>query len=215
MHVYLTTNKINGKKYIGYSTRNDDSYLGSGPLILAAIKKYGKQNFEKIILEECLSIEEVSRAERKWIELYDAVNSEEFYNLSEGGYGGNPETVKKYWSFLTEDERKSRNSYMKTVDKTGKNNPMYGKSTSKQVKKHWDSLTEEQRRDRVKNMHGHDVSGNNNPMYGRSAVKEKNLKWYNNGETSIYVTEGTQPEGYVKGRGKMKPRKERKEGSVC
>jgi hypothetical protein len=214
MHVYLTINKVNGKKYIGYSTRNDDTYFGSGPLILAAIKKYGKHNFEKIILEECLSIEEVSKAERKWIELYDAVNSSEFYNLAEGGYGGNSETVKKYWSFLTEDERKSRNSYMKNIDKSGKNNPMYGKSTSKFVKEHWDSLTEEERKDRIKNMHGHDVSGSNNPMYGRSAVKEKNLKWYNNGETSIYVTEGTQPEGYVKGRGKMKPRK-RKEGSVC
>ncbi len=214
MHVYLTTNKINGKKYIGYSTRNDDSYFGSGPLILAAIKKYGKQNFEKIILEECSSLEDVSKAEIKWIEFYDAVNSEEFYNLSEGGYGGNSETVKKYWESLTEEDRKARNSYMKTVDKTGKNNPMYGKSTSKFVKDHWDSLTEEQRKDRIKNMHGHDVAGKNNPMYGRSAVKEKNLKWYNNGETSIYVTEGTQPPGYVKGRGKMKPRK-RKEGSVC
>lgn len=215
MHVYLTTNKITGKKYIGYSTRNDASYFGSGPLILAAIKKYGKHNFEKIILEECSTIEEVSMAERKWIEYYDAVNSAEFYNLSEGGYGGNPETVKRYWDALSDEERKTRNSYMKKIDKSGKNNPMYGKSTSASVKKHWDNLSEDERKDRVKNMHGHDVAGNKNPMYGRSAVKEKNLKWYNNGEISIYVTEGTQPEGFSRGRGKMKPRKERKEGSVC
>ena len=39
-------------------------------------------------------------------------------------------------------------------------------------------------------------------MYGRSVVKEKNLRWYNNGIESIYVTEGTQPTGYVLGRGK-------------
>lgn len=215
MHVYLTTNKVTGKKYIGYSTRNDTSYFGSGALILNAIKKYGKHNFEKIILEECLTIEEVSLAERKWIEYYDAVNSREFYNLSEGGYGGNPETVKKYWKSLSAEERKSRNSYMKKIDKSGKNNPMYGKSTSASIKKHWDNLTEDERKERIKNFHGHDVSGDKNPMYGRSAVKEKNLKWYNNGETAIYVTEGTQPEGFIKGRGKMKPRKERKEGSVC
>ena len=37
-------------------------------------------------------------------------------------------------------------------------------------------------------------------MYGRSAVKEQKLKWYHNGETTIYVTEGTQPEGFRPGR---------------
>lgn len=44
------------------------------------------------------------------------------------------------------------------------------------------------------------TSGNKNSMYGRSAVKEQNLKWYNNGTNTIYVPEGSQPDGYVKGR---------------
>jgi len=35
---------------------------------------------------------------------------------------------------------------------------------------------------------------------GRSAVKEKNLKWYTNGIDNVYVTEGTEPEGYRRGR---------------
>lgn len=43
-------------------------------------------------------------------------------------------------------------------------------------------------------------SGENNPMYGRSAVTENNLRWYNNGTENLYITEGTQPDGYVNGR---------------
>jgi hypothetical protein len=44
------------------------------------------------------------------------------------------------------------------------------------------------------------LSGKHNPMYGRSAVSEKNLKWYNDGIRTIYVSEGTQPEGFQPGR---------------
>ena len=42
-YVYITTNKINGKFYIGkHSTDNlNDKYLGSGILICKAEKKYG------------------------------------------------------------------------------------------------------------------------------------------------------------------------------
>lgn len=40
-------NLINGKKYIGLDSHNNPSYLGSGTLILKAIKKYGRGNFIK------------------------------------------------------------------------------------------------------------------------------------------------------------------------
>ena len=41
--IYLTVNKINGKKYIGKHVTEDpyDSYLGSGIVLSNAIKKYG------------------------------------------------------------------------------------------------------------------------------------------------------------------------------
>jgi hypothetical protein len=51
-YVYLITNKINGKKYIGSSRKDqiDENYYGSGKVIKDALKKYGKENFQRDIL---------------------------------------------------------------------------------------------------------------------------------------------------------------------
>ena len=68
--IYLIENLINGKKYIGSHVcrnRRGDYYLGSGKLILAALKKYGKENFRKTILEKC-NLNEVLEKETAWIQ---------------------------------------------------------------------------------------------------------------------------------------------------
>lgn len=49
-----------------------------------------------------------------------------------------------------------------------------------------------------------DLCGVKNPMYGRSAINEQNLKWYTNGCDNLYVTEGTNPPGYYRGRSNLK-----------
>ena len=88
-YVYITTNKINGKQYIGqHKGRPDDNYLGSGTTILKAINKYGKENFTKSILCFCETREEADTKEREYIQLYNAVNDDNFYNNAEGGTGG-------------------------------------------------------------------------------------------------------------------------------
>lgn len=92
--IYLTTNLINGKKYIGADSRDLPSYLGSGIIIKQAIKKYGKENFKKIILEVCGESMLYDR-EIYWINHYNAVNSPVFYNISNGGKGGNRLTNEK------------------------------------------------------------------------------------------------------------------------
>jgi group I intron endonuclease len=90
MIIYKTTNLVNGKFYIGKDAKNKKSYLGSGNILKEAIKKYGKENFKKEILEVCTSLEELSEREKYWIEKLDAINLG--YNLTEGGTGGDTYT---------------------------------------------------------------------------------------------------------------------------
>jgi group I intron endonuclease len=105
-YVYLTKNKINGKQYIGdHSTNNLDdrktkSYLGSGLLILEAIKKYGRENFQKEILEFFPTKQEAFDAQEKYIRLHRTHVSQEGYNISwRGGHqvknGISAETLSK------------------------------------------------------------------------------------------------------------------------
>lgn len=89
-YIYITTNNINNKKYIGKRTKSyfDTNYYGSGKHLRRAINKYGKDNFSVEILEWCYSLNELNEAERKWIKHYSAQTSAEFYNISEGGDWG-------------------------------------------------------------------------------------------------------------------------------
>jgi len=105
--IYLTTNIINNKKYIGMcKNTHREGYLGSGKLLKCAIEKYGKENFTRIILQECQTFEELSQAEEYWIKFYDAVNDDNFYNLTSGGFGGNSDYLNEYWCKMSNDERK-------------------------------------------------------------------------------------------------------------
>lgn len=89
--VYLTTNLINGKQYVGSHSTNEreDGYLGSGRFFLKAIKKYGKQNFNREILKECFSTIEARNLESIYIEKHNTLYPNG-YNISpKGGIGFN------------------------------------------------------------------------------------------------------------------------------
>lgn len=86
--IYLTKNKVTGKKYIGkrqvtWAKARVDSYLGSSKRLKADVEIYGKENFEREILEYFDSREALAEAEKSYIIKYDAVNSDDFYNLHE------------------------------------------------------------------------------------------------------------------------------------
>lgn len=87
MVIYKTTNLINGKFYIGKDSRNKNDYYGSGLLLNKAIKKYGKENFKKEIIETCSNVTELNEREIFWINTLNARNLDIGYNLAEGGFG--------------------------------------------------------------------------------------------------------------------------------
>lgn len=85
--IYITTNKINGKKYIGQKKYNgrEHRYLGSGVYFKNAVKKYGKENFIRETICECETKELLDEAEKRYIKIMNAVESDNFYNISSGG----------------------------------------------------------------------------------------------------------------------------------
>jgi len=88
MVIYEIINTVNNKRYIGKDKHNNPNYFGSGVLINKAIQKYGKDKFIKIILEYCDSESHMAEREKYWIEITNAQKSKQYYNIGEGGIGG-------------------------------------------------------------------------------------------------------------------------------
>jgi len=92
--IYYIINKINGKGYIGLTSKKGkefEKYWGSGKLINRSIEKYGVENFEKFILANNIKSKKLlGELEIFYIKKLNtlAIN-ENGYNLSPGGYGGN------------------------------------------------------------------------------------------------------------------------------
>ena len=87
--VYKTTNKINGKCYVGsHKTENiNDGYLGSGKYLLRSIEKHGLENFVREILFQFDNSEDMYAKEAEIVN-EDFLMNENTYNLKVGGYGG-------------------------------------------------------------------------------------------------------------------------------
>lgn len=98
--LYMITNKVNCKSYIGVSNNPKrrmrehiyEDRPNSNPHIKAAINKYGPENFEMKILCEG-SREYIYDLEAKAIDLYDTLNRG--YNLAPGGRGGMGKKITK------------------------------------------------------------------------------------------------------------------------
>lgn len=90
-YIYLTTNNINGKMYIGkrQSSQFDRNYKGSGVHLKSAFKLYGKENFTTVVLKECLDADDLLSSEKSYIAKYNAVSDPRYYNIAHGGDGGN------------------------------------------------------------------------------------------------------------------------------
>lgn len=87
-YIYKITNINNQKVYIGsHQTFNlEDGYFGSGIYLKRAIKKYGKDNFKKEILEYCTSKDEMHKRET---EILLELQNQNTYNLKYCALGGN------------------------------------------------------------------------------------------------------------------------------
>lgn len=181
-YIYITTNLINGKKYIGkHKGFLNDDYLGSGIILAKAIEKYGKENFKKEILYISLSEEENCKMEQYFIKKFRAIEDENFYNIAPGGQGG-------YTTQGYSLEQQQRISKKISEANSKENHPMYGKHHSEETKEklrksslaYW---TEEKRNERSKA-----YIGENNPMYGKKQSLESIQKRILHTDFSAYRT---------------------------
>lgn len=87
--IYKTTNKLNGKEYIGkHITKNkEDGYIGSGRLLKEDVELLGEENFFTEILHECPNEVVMNELERLYVTPQYVANTET-YNLCVGGKGG-------------------------------------------------------------------------------------------------------------------------------
>ena len=135
--IYITTNMVNGKRYIGQKKFEEGtnlyrwkSYLGSGTTLKRAIKKYGKDNFHRDIIDVAYSEEELNNKEKHYINVYDAINSDDYYNIAEGGR-------KDPFAGKTDEEileiRRRASESLSKVNK-GENHPNFRKKTKEETK---------------------------------------------------------------------------------
>lgn len=148
--VYQTQNKLNGKIYVGVHKTEKGNYLGSGKALLNAIKKYGKENFERKTLFKCKTYGDAYFIEKiivnEWF-----IKQRWNYNINGGGYGASvihPETKEKLSKarkklnkdpeFLKRSVKATTEGIHKSIKNgtfghpKGPNNPMYGVVRSKE-----------------------------------------------------------------------------------
>lgn len=184
--IYKIINKTTGKFYIGSSLdipqrwsshrselrRNihQNSYLQN------AWNKYGEENFEFIIFEECEKKRETTLLrEQHWLDELKPYDRNIGYNLCITATGSMANKGRKF----TEAHKEKISKALKGKEKSeehcknlseamkgkmqGENNPFYGKQHSEESKR------------KMSENHA-DMSGENNPFYGKKHTKEAKKK---------------------------------------
>ena len=170
--VYLITNLINGKRYVGITSRplrlrwnehvsNKIKYVS---VLRRAITKYGKENFSITLLEEIIDVteKELQSKESFYIDKYNTfIDDGQGYNL-----------VKQSDSKLVVSEETRKKMSNNTE---GEKNPFYGKHHNDEAKKKIGGAVV-------------DYSGSKNPFFGKThteEIRKKKSEWnkkYQSGE---------------------------------
>lgn len=125
--VYVHTNKINGKKYVGQTRKipsrrwqNGTGYRTQSHF-WRAICKYGWESFEHEIFATNLTQDEANKIEKELIKIFDTMNPNKGYNKDSGGNGKR---------IVSDDTRQLHRELM-----LGERNHMYGKHMTEEAKK--------------------------------------------------------------------------------
>lgn len=205
-YIYMTTNLINGKMYIGQKKSTNflkERYLGSGSLLRKAVKKYGKENFKVEMLCECDSKEELDEMEIYFIKQFDAKNNDNFYNLTPGGESGVGGPKFKGHKHTEESKKKI------SEGNKGANNKFFGKHHNEETKKIMREKAKKRKpvsqetREKLSKIHkgvkfteehkrkiSEAQKGQNGNNYGKKLSKETKSKISNTVSNQIWMNDG-------------------------
>ncbi len=104
MFIYLITNLVNGKYYVGkteqpplrrWSAHKADSLKRPerAPLLYRAMRKYGTDSFRFDVIAAATTVEQLNALEQLWICVLRSADPTVGYNLTLGGTGGVPNTA--------------------------------------------------------------------------------------------------------------------------
>lgn len=143
--VYQHKNKINGKVYIGITSRAPEDRWGingcnykSSPHFYSAILKYGWDNFEHNILFENLTKEQACIKEQELIKYFNSTNRDFGYNATTGGEAFT----------LSEDAREKKSISMRG-NKNGMGHPCSEEKKAKISKAQKGKSLEEQHKEKL------------------------------------------------------------------
>lgn len=139
--IYLWTNLVNGKKYVGQTTcfhRRMKTYRYTYPnaYMEHAVEKHGIDNFDITILERDVPLDKLDEREQYWLDYYQSYDADKGYNIckiagttegvthTEEWCQKHSEWLKEKWA-TDEDYRKFWHDKM-----SGENNYFYGKDFS-------------------------------------------------------------------------------------
>lgn len=182
-YIYLTTDHLHNKKYIGkHYGQLDDDYYGSGKIIERIIAKYGKKYLSKEVLYISKDGTENSQKEKEFIAAFNAQEDPNFYNIAAGGDGGD-----LFHTMSIEEQEAFRKAV--SARTKGKLNPRYGvklsDETKEKIRQNRDTSYMQTPEYRAKMSQA--VSGEKNGMYGKHHTEESKKKM---SEHSIGKTSG-------------------------
>lgn len=200
--IYMYTNKINGKRYVGqtkdFDRRHKEHTMNSRNKtpIDNAFNKYGEDNFIITILKENIYTQCLMNLwECYYIEKYNTLsNNKHGYNLSSGGSNGNvfigksDEELNEWKNKISKsnkgkkannETKQKMSNIQKERFKNKENHPMYGKHHSDKTKQ----KMSKSHKGKCKGKERYDMKGDNNPAKRKDVRKKisKKVKGENNG----------------------------------
>lgn len=186
--IYMFTNKVNGKKYIGKTINpaeryRNHKYANEDSVFHRAIKKYGFENFEYEILESHFynskdeSNDQLNELEKFYIKKYESNIDINGYNISEGGEGTSGHHRKWETRLKISESKKGNNNPMKKSENRKKvSETLKSKNYSRPMSEENKIKASERMRGKGNPMYGH--YGELNPSYGVDWTKNISKKKY-------------------------------------